>query len=110
MSALDSSKLIDDTFYENGDKPSKAGTWLCCMLGPVTIIMSQKILFSSRKMGTDWEASGKPNFHPIVYNMGGPLFVLGWFMLWVVTSSSVLKFPVGATDIFPSVEDESYIP
>merc|ERR1711865_1171380 len=60
--------------------------WCLCLLGPVTIIMSQKILFGARKMGTLWEESGKPNFHPIVYNMGGPLFVWGWFMLWVATS------------------------
>ena len=55
------------------------------MLGPITIIYSQKILFGARKMGTLWEQSGKPNFHPIVYNMGGPLFVSGWFMLWLGT-------------------------
>merc|ERR1712117_21492 len=51
--------------------------WTFCMLGPFTVIQSQKILFESRKMGTLWEGSGKPNFHPIVYNMGGPLF-MGW--------------------------------
>ena len=59
--------------------------WVLCMLGPITIIYSQKILFGARKMGTLWEQSGKPNFHPIVYNMGGPLFVSGWFMLWLGT-------------------------
>ena len=59
--------------------------WVLCMLGPITIIYSQKILFGARKMGTLWELSGKPNFHPIVYNMGGPLFVWGWFMLWLGT-------------------------
>ena len=59
--------------------------WVLCMLGPITIIYSQKILFGARKMGTLWELSGKPNFHQIVYNMGGPLFVSGWFMLWLGT-------------------------
>lgn len=68
------------------DGPTKALTWILCMLGPITIIMSQQILFSARKMGTFWEQSGIPNFHPIVYNMGGPLFVFGWFMLWLGTS------------------------
>ena len=34
-------------------------------------------------MGTFWEASGKPNFSPIVYNMGSPLFVWGWFLFWL---------------------------
>ena len=60
--------------------------WTLCILGPITIILSQKILFESRKMGTLWETSGKPNFNPIVYNMGGPLFVWGWFCLILGTS------------------------
>merc|ERR1719330_1726788 len=62
------------------------------MLGPFTIILSQQILFASRKMGTFWEASGAPNFHPIVYNMGGPLFVLGWFVLWLGTCGVSMEF------------------
>jgi len=84
MSSLDASAILSDMGGQYDQ--SKAGTWVLCMLGPFTIILSQKILFESRKMGTAWEASGKPNFHPIVYNMGGPLFVLGWFMLWLGTS------------------------
>lgn len=106
MSALDASKIIDDDLG-SGDKPSKAGTWLCCMLGPVTIIMSQKILFGSRKMGTEWEASGKPNFHPIVYNMGGPLFVLGWFLLWLGTSGVPAKYTAipGEYLLYPKLHD-----
>jgi len=83
MSSLDVSKQLDDM----NDDSNRAGVWILCMLGPITIILSQKILFSSRKMGTAWEQDGKPNFHPIVYNMGGPLFVLGWFMLWMGTSA-----------------------
>jgi hypothetical protein len=39
------------------------------MFGPITVIISQKILFGARKMGTFWEESGTPNFSPIVYNM-----------------------------------------
>merc|ERR1719414_1964985 len=88
MSALDVSKCLDDM---NNDY-SRAGTWATCMLGPFTIILSQKILFEHRKMGTFWEAAGKPNFHPIVYNMGGPLFVFGWFMLWLGTSGVSMDF------------------
>merc|ERR1719203_1240144 len=42
------------------DSPAQALVWSLCMLGPITIIMSQKILFGSRKMGTLWEESGKP--------------------------------------------------
>eukprot|EP00240_Pyramimonas_obovata_P000862 CAMPEP_0118927960 /NCGR_PEP_ID=MMETSP1169-20130426/5323_1 /TAXON_ID=36882 /ORGANISM="Pyramimonas obovata, Strain CCMP722" /LENGTH=574 /DNA_ID=CAMNT_0006869843 /DNA_START=228 /DNA_END=1952 /DNA_ORIENTATION=+ len=64
-----------------------AGVWVLCMLGPVTIILSQKILFGARKMGTAWEGSGVPNFHPIVYNMGGPLFVWGWFLFLLGVAS-----------------------
>ena len=72
---------------EGGSGPKDRGlVWTLCLLGPFTVILSQKILFESRKMGTLWEESGKPNFHPIVYNMGGPLFVWGWFCLLLGTS------------------------
>jgi hypothetical protein len=83
LSALD---IIDQLQAYGLDGPTQALIWILCMLGPITIVMSQKILFAARKMGTLWEQSGKPNFHPIVYNMGGPLFVFGWFMLWLGTS------------------------
>jgi len=95
MSALDITIQINDR--DEYDE-STVGTWFLCMLGPITIILSQKILFGSRKMGTLWEESGKPNFHPIVYNMGGPLFVLGWFMLWMGTCS--LPGVVNKDDIY----------
>jgi len=104
MSALDVTKQLDDRDCKGFVKiPSyctlnsdlegvvknydHAGVWILCMLGPFTVILSQKILFGARKMGTLWEASGKPNFHPIVYNMGGPLFVWGWFLFLMGTSS-----------------------
>ena len=71
---------------EGVDGPNDRGlVWALCMLGPFTVILSQKILFESRKMGTLWEESGKPNFRPVVYNMGGPLFVWGWFYLFMGT-------------------------
>ena len=78
------------------------------MLGPFTVILSQKILFESRKMGTLWEESGKPNFHPIVYNMGGPLFVWGWFYLFMGTSAipalinldDIYSIPSGTLPLF----------
>ena len=57
--------------------------WVLNIFAPITVILSQKILFEARKMGTFWEASGKPNFSPIVYNMGSPLFVWGWFLFWL---------------------------
>jgi hypothetical protein len=34
-------------------------------------------------MGDSWEQSGKPNPNPVVYNLGGPLFVFGFFLYWV---------------------------
>ena len=64
-------------------KASNPMAWTLCLLGPLTVILSQKILFESRKMGTLWEEQGKPNFRPVVYNMGGPLFVWGWFYFWM---------------------------
>ena len=82
MSALD---VV--TQLERGEGPKEQGlVWTFCLIGPFTVILSQKILFESRKMGTLWETSGKPNFNPIVYNMGGPLFVWGWFSLLMGTS------------------------
>jgi hypothetical protein len=42
-----------------------------------------KILWKHRKMGDTWEQQGRPNPNPLVYNMGGPLFVLGWFLFWL---------------------------
>mmetsp|Transcript_71582 Transcript_71582/g.128868 ORF Transcript_71582/g.128868 Transcript_71582/m.128868 type:complete len:521 (-) Transcript_71582:74-1636(-) len=93
---------------EGGD-PGTAGLfWVLWMLGPVTIIVSQKELFGARKMGTLWEESGKPNFRPVVYNMGGPLFVWGWFMLWVATSGIPGKADGG--DIYPDRGQTPYIP
>ena len=62
---------------------SNSLAWTLCLLGPLTVILSQKILFESRKMGTLWEQEGKPNFRPVVYNMGGPLFVWGWFFFFM---------------------------
>lgn len=61
MSSLDVSEQLGSKSY--------GSVWVLCMMGPFTIILSQKILFGARKMGTLWEESGKPNFHPIVYNM-----------------------------------------
>ena len=54
-----------------------------CALGAISIILSMKILWKNRKMGDTWEQEGKPNPNPVVYNMGGPLFVWGWFLFWV---------------------------
>jgi hypothetical protein len=50
-------------------------------IGAALIIMSMKVLWKYRKMGDTWEQQGKPNPNPIVYNMGGPLFVFGWFFI-----------------------------
>jgi len=100
MSSLDVTTQLDDAKspYDHW------GVWLLCMLGPFTVILSQKILFESRKMGTLWEASGKPNFHPIVYNMGGPLFVWGWFFFLLGIAG--LPGKMASADIF--VESGTY--
>lgn len=57
-------------------------------IGAVLIILSMKILWKNRKMGDSWEQEGRPNPNPIVYNPGGPLFVLGWFLFWVGMAST----------------------
>jgi hypothetical protein len=51
--------------------------------GMVCIIASMKFLWKFRKTGDSWEQTGAPNPNPIVYNMGRPLFVLGWFLYWI---------------------------
>ena len=52
-------------------------------LGAITIIASMKVLWKFRKMGDSWEQDGQPNPNPVVYNMGGPMFVFGWFLFWI---------------------------
>lgn len=110
FSAVDAILSLENIKSDESADLSTVHQWVCCMLGPFTIILSQKILFASRKMGTLWEESGKPNFHPIVYNMGGPLFVLGWFILWLGTSGvpvdNILK-----TDLYMDLPDlPPYLP
>lgn len=105
-SALDVNEQLAPWAHVTGTPASplaRGYTWVLMLMGPITIIMSQKILFVSRKMGTGWEGSGQPNFNPIVYNMGGPLFVLGWFMLLVGTSSIPYKVPEMHPHAFPGV-------
>eukprot|EP00040_Diaphanoeca_grandis_P040140 m.261364 g.261364 ORF g.261364 m.261364 type:complete len:444 (+) comp42017_c0_seq1:349-1680(+) len=58
-----------------------------CLIGAFTIIASMKILWKHRKMGDDWEQHAKPNPNPVVYNMGGPMFVFGWFVFWLGMAS-----------------------
>lgn len=56
---------LDVTSQLKGNSIDQFSCWVLCILGPFTVILSQKILFMSRKMGTLWEQSGKPNFHPV---------------------------------------------
>ena len=99
MSSLDVSKQLGK--YDYGS------VWVLCMLGPFTIILSQKILFGARKMGTLWEESGEPNFHPIVYNMGGPLFVWGWFFFFMGTCG--IPGMTDAGDIYAQPSSAPYV-
>lgn len=65
-----------------------ASSFILGGLGAVSIVLSMKLLWKYRKMGDSWEQDGRPNPNPIVYNMGGPLFILGWFLFWVAMSSA----------------------
>lgn len=47
-----------------------------------------KILWKHRKMGDSWEQEGRPNPNPVVYNLGGPLFIFGWFLFWLGSCST----------------------
>lgn len=62
---------------------NQTSTIVFCLIGMISIIASMKILWKFRKMGDSWEQEGKPNPNPVVYNIGGPLFVWGWFCFWV---------------------------
>jgi len=105
MSSLDVCKQLDDLGLGDRDQ---GGVWVLNMLGPVTVILSQKILFGARKMGTKWEESGKPNFHPIVYNMGGPLFVWGWFLFLMGATGTPAV--MSSQDIYISGDAPYFIP
>ena len=59
------------------------GCMYWCFIGAITIIASMKVLWKNRKMGDTWEQEGKPNPNPVVYNLGGPLFVFGLFLFWI---------------------------
>ena len=61
---------------------------VCCPIGMISIITSMKILWKNRKMGDTWEQEGRPNPNPVVYNLGGPLFVTGWFLFWIGMAST----------------------
>jgi len=61
---------------------------ICCPIGMISIITSMKILWKNRKMGDTWEQEGRPNPNPVVYNLGGPLFVTGWFLFWIGMAST----------------------
>ena len=65
-----------------------AASFVLCGAGMVCIVASMKILWKHRKMGDTWEQEGKPNPNPVVYNLGGPLFVFGWFLFWVGMSAT----------------------
>lgn len=56
--------------------------------GALSIVVAMKLLWKYRKMGDSWEQDARPNPNPIVYNMGGPLFVLGWFLVWIAIATA----------------------
>ena len=71
-----------------------------CPIGAITIISSMKVLWKNRKMGDTWEQEGKPNPNPVVYNLGGPMFVTGWFLFWIgmaATDQAIAGLPIYLT-------------
>jgi len=78
-------------------------TWVHAVFraaGAISIIASMKVLWKYRKMGDTWEQEGKPNPDPVVYNIGGPLFVFGWFLFWVGVASSAPKDGVSGIPLY----------
>lgn len=69
-------------------------------IGAASIVASMKILWKHRKMGDWWEQEGRPNPNPVVYNIGGPLFVMGWFLFWVGMTATKPK----------GIPNEHYLP
>lgn len=70
-----------------------------CGMGAVSIIASMKILWKNRKMGDTWEQEGRPNPNPVVYNLGGPLFVWGWFLF--VVGAVATSTPLAGASVLP---------
>lgn len=75
---------IASGFSANTGAPS----FILCGAGAISIIASMRILWKHRKMGDSWEQAGRPNPNAVVYNLGGPLFVFGWFLFWVGMSAT----------------------
>lgn len=67
---------------------NRTPTFIFSAVGMVSIVVSMMFLWKHRKMGTSWEETGKPNPNPAVYNLGGPLFVLGWVLFWIAMAST----------------------
>lgn len=63
-------------------------TFVFGAVGMTCIVMSMMLLWKYRKMGTSWEETGEPNPRPVVYNLGGPFFVLGWTLFWIAMAST----------------------
>ena len=88
LSALFLSFWVLLSIFTAIDNEAPGIAWAFAIGGMLTIIVSMMLLWKYRKMGTSWEEEGVPNPNPVVYNLGGPMFVLGWFLFWVAMVST----------------------
>lgn len=56
--------------------------WLS-LVGAGAIAVAPNLLWFCRKRGDTYDRAAVMNPRPVLYNIGGPLLVAGWFMFWV---------------------------
>lgn len=61
---------------------NSAPYWLC-LVGAGSIAVAPNLLWFCRKRGDTYDRASVPNPRSVLYNIGGPLLVAGWFMFWV---------------------------
>ena len=76
------------TVFTGLDAVNRTETFVFGAAGMICIVVAMALLWKYRKMGTSWEETGEPNSRPVVYNLGGPLFVLGWLLFWIAIAST----------------------
>lgn len=76
------------SIFTSIEDDAPGAVWAFAIAGMLSIIMAMMMLWKYRKMGTSWEEDGVPNPNPVVYNLGGPMFVFGWFLFWVAAVST----------------------
>ena len=57
------------------------------IVGVICILAAHQFLWWARKRGDSYDRAGAKNEKAVTYNLGGPLLVTGWIMVWVAMNS-----------------------